>query len=110
MRKRPIKLSLRLNEEEHERLKKQAYMTGFSIEQYLRNLIDGHPMKPFPKNEMSEIKRQLAAIGNNINQIARKANTFDVATADDIKQVKEMMDKIWHIQRSMLLKQPLTRQ
>lgn len=33
MRKRPIKLSLRLNEEEHERLKKQAYMTGFSIEQ-----------------------------------------------------------------------------
>lgn len=73
MRKRPIKLSLRLNEEEHERLRKQAYMTGFSIEQYLRNLIDGHPMKPFPKSEMSEIKRQLAAIGNNINRALVRA-------------------------------------
>ena len=61
-------------------------------------------------SELKQYNRALSQINNNINQIARKANTFDVATADDIKQVKEMMDKIWHIQRSMLLKQPLTRQ
>lgn len=91
MRKRPIKLSLRLNEEEHERLKKQAYMTGFSIEQYLRNLIDGHPMKPFPKNELSELKRQLAAIGNNINQIA---NTYDRVRQSDVDYIIEMQTKL----------------
>ena len=94
MRKRPIKLSLRLNEEEHERLKKQAYMTGFSIEQYLRNLIDGHPMKSFPKNEMSEIKRQLAAIGNNINQIAKIAKTYDRVRQSDVDYIIEMQTKI----------------
>ena len=94
MRKRSIKLSLRLNEEEHERLKKQAYMTGFSIEQYLRNLIDAHHMKPFPKNEMYEIKRQLAAIGNNINQIAKIANTYDRVRQSDVDYIIEMQTKI----------------
>ena len=48
-------------------------------------------------SELKQYNRALSQINNNINQIARKANTFDVATADDIKQVKEMMDKIWHI-------------
>ena len=94
MRKHPIKLSLRLNEEGHELLRKQAYMTGFSIEQYLRNLIDGHPMKSFPKNEVSEIKRQLAAIGNNINQIAKIANTYDRVRQSDVDYIIEMQTKI----------------
>ena len=65
-------------------------MTGFSIEQYLRNLIDGHPMKSFPKNEVSEIKRQLAAIGNNINQIAKIANTYDRVRQSDVDYIDEI--------------------
>ncbi len=95
MRKRPIKLSLRLNEEEHERLKKQAHMTGFSIEQYLRNLINGNQMRPVPKNEMAEIKRQLSAIGNNVNQIAKNANTYERVRQSDVDYIIEMQTKIW---------------
>ena len=94
IRRRNKRVEIHLTEEEHERLKKQAYMTGFSIEQYLRNLIDGHPMKPFPKNEMSEIKRQLAAIGNNINQIAKIANTYDRVRQSDVDYIIEMQTKI----------------
>lgn len=77
---------------------------------YIRNLIVYSFVYEIDYSELKQYNRALSQINNNINQIARKANTFDVATADDIKQVKEMMDKIWHIQRSMLLKQPLTRQ
>ena len=101
VRKRPIKLSLRLNGEEHERLKKQAYMTGCSIEQYLRNLIDGYPMKPYPKKEVAELKRQLAAIGNNINQIARVANTYDRVGKSDVDSIVEMQAKIWQLMKQL---------
>ena len=95
MRKRPIKLSLRLNEEEHKHLKMMALMTGFSIEQYLRNLIMGEAMKPRPKTEIAEIKRQLAAIGNNVNQIAKIANTYDRVRQTDMEYIVEMQTKIW---------------
>ena len=77
---------------------------------YIRNLIVYSFVYEIDYSELKQYNRALSQINNNINQIARMANTFDVATADDIKQVKEMMDKIWHIQRSMLLKQPLSRQ
>ena len=77
---------------------------------YIRKLIVYSFVYEIDYSELKQYNRALSQINNNINQIARKANTFDVATADDIKQIKEMMDKIWHIQRSMLLKQPLTRQ
>ena len=93
MRKRPIKLSL--NEEEHKHLKMMALMTGFSIEQYLRNLIMGEAMKPRPKTEIAEIKRQLAAIGNNVNQIAKIANTYDRVRQTDVEYIVEMQTKIW---------------
>jgi len=95
LRKRPIKLSLRLNEEEHKHLKMMALMTGFSIEQYLRNLIMGEAMKPRPKTEIAEIKRQLAAIGNNVNQIAKIANTYDRVRQTDVEYIVEMQTKIW---------------
>lgn len=95
MRKRSIKVSLRLNEEEHKQLKTLSLMTGFSAEQCLRNLIVGAAMKPRPKTEMAEIKRQLAAIGNNINQIAKVANTYDRVRQSDVEYIIEMQTKIW---------------
>ena len=61
-------------------------------------------------SELKQYNTALSQINNNMNQIARKANTYDMATKEDIQKVKEMMDELWHIQRSMLSKQPLTRQ
>ena len=76
-------------------MKMMALMTGFSIEQYLRNLIMGEAMKPRPKTEIAEIKRQLAAIGNNVNQIAKIANTYDRVRQTDVEYIVEMQTKIW---------------
>ena len=63
-------------------------------ELHLQLLIDAHHMKPFPKNEMYEIKRQLAAIGNNINQIAKIANTYNRVWQSDVDYIIEMQTKI----------------
>ena len=97
MRKRPIKISLRLNEQEHEHLKQQAALSGFPMEQFLRSLIANEKMRPRPPNEYAEIRRQLAAIGNNINQIARAVNARGFASQEDIDAVTEAKREIWEI-------------
>ena len=97
MRKRPIKISLRLNEQEHEHLKQQAALSGFPMEQFLRALIANEKMRPRPPNEYAEIRRRLAAIGNNINQIARAVNARGFASKEDIEAVTEAKREIWEI-------------
>ena len=77
---------------------------------FIRNLIIYGFVFDIDYSELKEYNKALSQINNNINQIARKANTYDLATREDIKKVKEMMDEIWHIQRSMLSKQPLVKQ
>ena len=95
MRNRPIKISLRLNEQEHEHLKRQAVLSGFPMEVFLRMLIAGVNLRSRPLAEYAEIRRQLAAIGNNINQIARVANTCGYVRQSDLDEIKEMQSRIW---------------
>lgn len=72
-------------------------ISGFPTEGYLRALIAGEKMRPRPPNEYAEIRRQLAAIGNNINQIARTVNARGFANRDDIAAITEAQETIWNI-------------
>lgn len=95
MRKRPIQIILRLNEQERDHLKAQVALSGYSTEQYLRCLIAGENMCPRPPNELAEIKRQLAAIGNNINQLTRLSHIRGSVKAADLALVIRMQMQIW---------------
>ena len=64
-----------------------------STESFIRSLIMGLTLYPRPPDEYAEIRRQLAAIGNNINQIARKANA-GFATKEDVRELKFLMRTI----------------
>ena len=72
-------------------------ISGFPMEVYLRALIAGEKMQPRPPNEYAEIRRQLAAIGNNINQIARAVNARGFASGEDIAAITEAQETIWNI-------------
>ena len=91
MRKRPIKISLRLNEQEHEHLKQQAMLSGFPMEVFLRALISGMNLR----------SRPLAGIGNNINQIAHVVNVRGFATKEDIAAVTTAQRVIWQIAKRL---------
>ena len=97
MRKRPIAVLFRLNEQEHRHLKEQAALSGHSTEEYIRRLIAGSDIKPKPPVEMAEILRQLSAIGNNINQIAKIANTYARVRQEDVEYIIQMQTKIWRM-------------
>ena len=87
LRKRAIKISVRLNEQEHEHLKKQAEISGCLMEPLVRTLIMGVNLRPRPPDEYAEIRRQLVAIGNYIDQIARAVNARGFAAKDEIAAI-----------------------
>ena len=97
MRKRYKRVEIHLTEEEHRHLKKQVSNTDLSTEAFIRTLIMGVNLYPRPPDEYAGIRRQLAAIGNNINQIARAVNARGFATKEDIAAITAAQQTIWNI-------------
>ena len=95
MKIRYRKITVRLSEKERKFLGEQADAGGMKIEPYIRELIMGNEVKSRPKEEWAEVVRQVAAVGNNINQIARNTNIGMEVTVDILKEVLEMQKQIW---------------
>ena len=77
-------------------MKEQEAISGFPCA-FASTLIAGEKMRPRPPNEYAEIRRQLAAIGNNINQIARTVNARGFASGEDIAAITAAQETIWNI-------------
>lgn len=75
MRKRSVQIIVRLSLKERQHLQKQVKKTGLSQEAYIRMLIEGYVPKELPPADYHGMMRELNAIGNNMNQIAARANT-----------------------------------
>lgn len=78
-----------------------------SRSEFIRELIRYSFTYTIEYSHIQEANMQLAKIGTNINQIAKKANENQPLLANDIKMLKEYMDKIWQLQRSTLSQEPL---
>ena len=75
MRERNNRMTLRLNDREYEKLNISAEKSGVPREVYLRMLIMGTTPKEKPSADFYGVMRELNAIGNSINQIAKVANS-----------------------------------
>ncbi len=53
---------------------------------------------------------ELGHINALLNQIAVRVNSTNHIYEDDMKEIKEMMEQVWHTHKSMLSKQPLIKQ
>ena len=95
MRKRMIKISVRLNEQEHTHLKRLSEITGLKMEPLIRQLILGRDVKPRPPENLAALLRQMSAMGNNINQIAKVANSSKFIRSEDIEAIQKMQDELW---------------
>jgi len=88
------KLTLRLNAKEYAHLQEQAEISGLKIEPMLRRLIMGMQLKPHPPDNYAKLLFEINCIGNNINQLAHKANVQGVATILEVKSAKLMLAEI----------------
>jgi hypothetical protein len=94
MVKRTEKITFRMTPGEKAHLRKQAANSGLNTESFIRSAIAGQKITPKTPEQWTEILRELAAIGNNLNQIARVANATGVA---DICGIAEIREKITNL-------------
>ena len=107
-RTRNNELKIFLSNDEQYILNSKYKLSGMrSKSAFIRHLILYGYVYDIDYSELRDYNTSLSRIGNNINQIAKKINTTNKIYAQDIKEVKELMNEVWHTQKSMLSNQPL---
>ena len=101
-RKRSNQFIIRLNDQELDHLNTLVAMARLSRESYIRMLINGVIPRAAPSKELLETIRLLRNIANNINQIAKQANTNGSIDVEMYKsnyiQLQKQIDEImWMI-------------
>ena len=90
--KNRIKKQIWLSEEDNAELKRKAALMGLTETAVFRLLLRTYEPKERPDECFYEAMRELSAIGNNINQLAAKANTLGFIDAPMLRHEAER----WH--------------
>ena len=78
-----------------------------SMSAFLRKLILYGYVYDVDYSYLRNYNTELGRISSNLNQIAKRVNSTGNIYQEDINEVKELMNEVWHTQKSMLSKQPL---
>ena len=92
MRKRNIQKIVRFSRDEAQDLQKKAKKACLSEAGLIRLLLRGYGPREKPDERFYDVMRELSSIGNNINQLAVKANTLGFVDAPQLKKEAER----WH--------------
>ena len=84
-----------LSERENTRLDRLAKTAGCSRSAVMRSLIMGAEIRPRPPAEWPELVRQVSAIGNNINQLVRVANSEKTVEPQVLQDVMRLQAAVW---------------
>ena len=92
MSKRNIEKHILMNKAEAQDLQKKAKRACLSEGGLIRLLLKGYEPREKPDERFYDVMRELSAIGNNINQLAAKANALNFI---DTPMLREEARK-WH--------------
>lgn len=85
MSKRNIEKHILMNKAEAQDLQKKAKRACLSEGGLIRLLLKGYEPREKPDERFYDVMRELSAIGNNINQLALKANALGFIDAPMLK-------------------------
>ena len=88
------KITVRLDDSEYNHLKKMSADSGMKMEPFIRKLIMGKSVCPRPPDDFYNLLHEINAIGVNINQIARIANSERKISNSRIEYVVRLVDEI----------------
>ena len=97
MLKRQKQLTVRFTDEEYAALKGKADIAGMKMEPFVRQLVEGCTIKPRPPDSYVRLSQQVAAIGNNLNQLAHIANATGKVSDHSLQQAQQLMEEIWEL-------------
>lgn len=103
-RKRNVQIIIRVTEEERALIEeKMQQIPTLNLSAYARKmLIDGYIITL----DLQEVKghtSRLQKIGVNVNQIAKRINETGRIYADDMDEIKRVMEEVWRLERRLLL-------
>lgn len=102
MRERTIKQQIWLNQQEKNLLKEIAKKVGLTESEFLRSCIKGYKIKEQPTEEIKNFQKDITGIANNINQIARIANSSRYISNNDLDYVqKKIIDFIMKFEKKI---------
>jgi hypothetical protein len=96
-RKENRQIKFRVNDDEFERLEQMAKEFQMSVPNFCKKKAHGARLRP-PKIDREgafEIARQLRAIGNNVNQLSRRANEGYEVPNGELERVQKELREIW---------------
>ena len=106
-RERKNELKIYLSDDEQYILEQKVKASGMkSKSSFLRHQILYGYVYDIDYSDLREYNSALGKIETNPNQITKRMNATGNVYAADVKQVKELMKKVWDTQKSMLSKQP----
>lgn len=94
MRRRTIKKSFYLSEDENRLLKEKCFDGFISESSFFRMCITDKEIKEKPDEQFYDTLEQLRGIATNVNQIARVANQTRVIDATSLKEFEQEVKEI----------------
>jgi len=104
-RNRPVQVKFRVTPEERKMIDRRMEQAGITnMAAYLRKMaIDGYVVK-LELPELRDFISLLRRTSNNFNQIARRVNSTDRIYAEDIVEMKNLLEQIWEADNQILTK------
>lgn len=105
-RNRPYQIKFNVTEEEKALIDKKQEKAGIKSKSafYRKMIIDGVVIKT-DVSALKDVTVAINRIGNNVNQITRRANQNGRVYEEDIKEISEKMGEIWLLLKSTLSSQ-----
>lgn len=95
-KRRKIKISFRVNENEKRFIEEKAKLSGnTSTGAYIRKMAISGIVVKYESKEIKKIRKSLGGIQKNINQMAIRVNATNRIYEEDFEYLKEVMSDIW---------------
>jgi hypothetical protein len=104
-RKRTVQVKFRVTEAERALIaEKMRLLHTDNLAAYLRKMaIDGYIIST-DHTDIKAMTAEIQRVGVNINQIAKRVNTYGSLYAEDMAKIQEVLSEIWQSQRFILSK------
>ena len=82
---------------EWKQIEKAAAKVSMQTSEYIRRMSLNGEVKYLNMEGVTPVINAMRIMGNNINQIAKKANEINSIYADDVEKIKKIQEELCHI-------------
>lgn len=102
-RTRPKQIAVRVTEEEYTEIMELVAKSGMTQQEFFSRAIRETTVTNM--DGMKELVPELKRIGNNLNQLAKKANEGGGVAAAEVEVIQGELDEVWQLLRQCIARQ-----